>query len=366
VLADTGSIDSRRGATGYFIPIPDITIDKITATESRRYGQIAEYYQQHWRQMDPVMVAVKRFALNRKGLERVVIDANVAPLQEQKYGWILSILGQPTQVRIRPAPGDIVHFQAHVTGGKLSNIVPPHHLFGGIQDSAIDVDLRPTSFWQVIKIMRSTPGYLGAWPKPGFVDSFPLLNGRQVDSDGYSQLLFGVSRRQWGQFSALSFHQSVLERTTPFIRVAKVPSAAQVRLFVGDLSKSKLATWVNAFSYQRAMQTSVGNTRLLNSMAQQLGLPRAKTRMEVERILGTRLLCALGGKYELTRSGQWVSTAWRAGDKYVSPLLGWFRGAKANLTKANDRMILRAQIDMQRKPNGATLTLPLLKFFGEK
>jgi len=43
-------------------------------------------------------------------------------------------------------------------------------------------DLPPKGLMQTLQLIRSTPGYLGGWPKPGFLDMLPL--GRVVAGHG--------------------------------------------------------------------------------------------------------------------------------------------------------------------------------------
>jgi len=93
-------IDSLRGEQGSFTPIPDVELRGVTASEAERYSARALYYQENWRQMDPLMVGMKRYALGEGNIERLVIDANISPLAEEKYGWLMSMIGPPTDVRI--------------------------------------------------------------------------------------------------------------------------------------------------------------------------------------------------------------------------------------------------------------------------
>ena len=68
--------------------------------------------------MDPLMVGIRRTALD-DNRERIVIDGELAPLDESKYGWVLSMLGPPTREMVTPAKGDIVSMQISARGGLL-------------------------------------------------------------------------------------------------------------------------------------------------------------------------------------------------------------------------------------------------------
>jgi len=365
-------IDSLRGARGSFQPIADIELQGLTPSETTRYLEQANYFQSNWKQMDPLMVGIKRFGLDRDGLERITIDANVSPLAEEKYGWVLSLLGPPSTHQIASVPGDIVTIQARVKGGPFSPGIPAHQLFLGVQDTAIPTDLRNAGFLQALLLMRQTPGYLGSWPRLGFLDLLPLgLSGRP-NLAGISQLPLGAWRWQGGDFSVLSFQRHVLEHAAAHLRPQATDNPAQIRLHVGNLAESRLSGFVNALNYRRARQASEGNARLLNSLSQQLHVPRELSLNTAERLLDTQLVCALGGEYELVTDGElstWRSTSWPATPdaippEYQAPLLGWFRGLETDLTKIGDQLILHAEIDMQRKAGAAKIDLPFFNLFG--
>ena len=368
-------IDSLRGGQGTFEPIPDVELRGVTADESARYSAQALYYQENWRQMDPLMVGMKRYALGEGNIERLVIDANISPLAEEKYGRLMSMIGPPTDVRIVTPDDELISVQASLRGDSFSPSVVPHHLFFGVRDIPPNTNLQPTGFLEMLRLLRETPAYLGAWPQLGFLDWLPFgLGGGEPDPYGFSRLLLGGWRWQGGGFSVLSFHRDVLDRTIPELRVEPTDNPAQIRVNIGDVSQSNLSAWLSYMSYERATQTSVGNAKLLHAMSQQLGVPREQALQTTESLLDTKLVCSLEGKYELTDRGDglptWRSTKWPVAGKpipadYNAPLLGWFRGLDLDLTKYGDRMVMHAELDMQRAPEEKVkLKLPLFDLFG--
>ncbi|MFV1966816.1 MAG: hypothetical protein ACC628_15430 [Pirellulaceae bacterium] len=376
ILETERVLDSLRGARGSFLPIPDVDVRGATRTEVARYAEHAAYYQANWRQLDPLMVGVRRFAVNREGRERLIIDANISPLGEEKYGWLLSLLGPATPRRVRPATGDIISLQGWVTGGMLSPIIPPHHLFVGVQDIPIDTELLPRDAGKTLRLLRATPGYLGAWPETGFLDQLPFELAGAPDLDGFSTLPLGLWRWQGDAFSVLSFHRNVLAHVGPQLQVEETEGPAQVRAHVGDLAGSHLATLVNALNYQRAYQASLGNVRLLHTLSHQLGVPREQALRTANQLLDTRLICSLDGKYELVKAdggpSRWRSRGWPAGgnarlpEDYEAPLLTWFRGLELEVTKSGDRLTAHAELEMQRAKRQSPLDLPLFHLFGRE
>jgi len=197
--------DSIRGQRGFFAPIPDLPLKSVTAEESTWYQERATFFANSIRSLDPMFVAIKRYQRG-ENVERVVFDARLAPFGEEKYGWLISMLGPPLEHEISPMPKDIIRLQASMKGGDSNPNIPMHQIFAAVQDELDpSIDLRPTSFLKTLQTMRETPGYIGAWPAPGYTNWMPAL-GREPDQFGYAySRLLKIWKLTWGQFSVLSF-----------------------------------------------------------------------------------------------------------------------------------------------------------------
>lgn len=362
--------DPVRGARGTFIPIPDVELTGITRSELQDWERCARFLESAWPEMDPLMVGVKRFALEGERLERIVIDANVSPLVEEKYGWLLSMIGPPTDVLIQPNPDDVITVQMALQGGLLKPAIAPHHLLLGIRDAAGGDGLIPDGLLSSLRLLRSTPGYIGAWPKLGLLDLIPFIN-TPPDANGFSQLPLGLWRWQGRGFSIVSFQPDVISEAARHLEAVPTENPAQIRLRVGDLMNSRLAGWVNTLNYGRAYQTSLGNVRLFNTLSQQFRVVPEQSQTTAADLLNTRFTCSLLGEYEFQdRAGfrSWRSTHWPTGNRvpeeYQAPLLSWFRGATADLSKPTGEMSLHAEIDMLRKEREPAVKLPLFNLFG--
>lgn len=357
-------IDSRRGERGTFLPIADVRIDGVTPEESDWYRRRADYYSEHWQQMDPIILGVQRSLVpagpetGAEQYERLQIHAEIAPLVPEKYGTIAEQLGPPTRVAMQFAPDDIVAVQAHVVSNQLQGSIPPHHLFAGIKD-AVPPD--PRAIDGILKTyiaLRMLPSYLGAWPQPGLLDRLPLGLGRGTPvGPGMSRLLGGLYRYSGDGFSVLSFQHDILVETLPFLAATEAEDRAQIRAYVGNLVDSRLEGWVNTQLYTRARETSLAGAELLNVLSVQLKLDDNAPAVAAN-ILNAELQCPLGGHYIATEDDgavNWVSTAWGSKtppslppDDYLSPLLTWFRGLRANLTQYSDRLVVDATVDTER------------------
>jgi hypothetical protein len=165
---------------------------------------------------------------------------------------------------------------------------------------------------------------------------------------------------------------NLLARVTPELVPEQVADDAQVRVHVDDLSQAALHAWVNNLSYGRAYLASFGNAKLLHTLSQQLGVPREEALRAAEHLLDARLVCSLAGEYQWNeQTGLWTSTAWTPGQldrrpaDYSAPLLEWFRGLDADLTIYEDRALVRAALDLKRKPHERPrFQLPRFNLFG--
>lgn len=366
-------LDSKRGARGSFLPIADMRVNRVTAAEAQRYNEQAALYREEWKVMDPLMVGIKRFVLEQPAdkkdpaskepvpiIERITIDGNITPLNEAKYGRYMAMLGPPTTQMITRDGNDIVSVQAMVKGMNLLGQIPPHHLFLGIQDLTPVLGNRRTGLFGTLQMLQQTPGYIGSWPKAGYLEMIPGgLFASRPDADGFSQLPFGLWKREGGGFSVLSFDWNVLATATPNLRVVEAEIPAQIRVHVGDLASAKVAPLINQLYYDRAMSASAGNVRMLHMLNQQLHVPLPECEDCAHDILNAELNCPLGGDYKLMEEVggglYWRSTVWpekyeAAPADYKAPLLDWFRGLDGHLTKQQGRLIAHLEIDMARKP----------------
>ena len=380
-LAFSGSWhDSLRGRRGSFLPIADIQFSDCSAEEAQSYRDQSAFYATQWQQTDPLMVGIRRFSRDpNEKVERLAIEAYVAPLGREKYGWLSSMLAPPVRTQIQLPPDDVINCQAHLAGQSTSRSFSPDHvMFAGLKDMVPPVPGETKGLLATLRTLQSLPAYLGGWPRPGYLDRLPLgLGGGPPDAMGFSKLFIGVWRWQMNGFSVLSFDRSILENCAIHLRPIPAEDFAQGRIRIGDLGKSRLSAWFNTFWFRRAAQTTRGNLMLLDSLQQQLKVPPEEALSFAERILDAKLQCSLGGKYILgkadsnSQKAMWESSAWPkqiviSGSKlpslgfddtksmppenYQAPWLQWFRGAQLHLTQLPERLIVVGTIDIEPIP----------------
>ena len=378
-FVDNSWQDTLRGRRGYFKPIPDMPLDKITAEEAKWFRERASFIASNMRSLDPMSIGIQRFKKddpNGKSVERVVFDARLLPFGEGSYEWLLTMMGPPLKNSVKRTPEDIIRVEASLQGGMTSPGVPTHQVFGAVQDYLDpNLNLQPKTILETFETIRETPGYFGAWPNPGYTDWMPRLGG-QPDAFGYTYSpLLSLWRLQWNDFSVLSFDQRRLESLKPNLQLEPAERPAQLRLEVGDLLNSKIKAWANTITYRRSWQTSIANVQLLNMLVQQFEISPESAMEVAERMLNVDLVCSLGGEYELTTlpSGRkiWRSSAWPSfsqpvlPDDYVAPVLKWFRGLKFEAVKDETQFSLHGYVDIQRSEAKKKLpSFDMFKGFG--
>ena len=371
--------DTIRGQRGYFKPIPDVVIDKVTTEESEWYAERASFIASNIKALDPMSIGIQRFKKDDpdgKSVERVVFDARLLPFGEGTYEWLLTMIGPPMTQSVKRSPDDIVRVEASLQGGLTSPGVPTHQIFAAVQDYLDpNLNLKPKTFLETFETFRETPGYLGAWPNAGYTDWMPRLGGAP-DAFGYTYSpLLSLWRLQWNDFSVLSFDQRRLETLKPHLDLEPVERPAQLRVEVGDLLNSKIKAWANTITYRRSWQTSIANVQLLNMLVQQFGIAPESAMEVAERMLNVDLVCSLGGEYELTTlpSGRkiWRSSAWPSfsqpvlPDEYVAPVLKWFRGLNFEAFHDETQFSIHGYIDIQRSEAKKKLpSFDMFKGFG--
>ena len=355
---DEGLSDSLRGHPGRFIPIADQQIESITEADAQQYRRFSDRFLQEVGRVPPITIAAQR--LPREGGETMAARILIEPAEGFKMGKFAESLGPSSQERILPVEGDLAHFEL-VLERRFALLAPdddPHHLFGALRDflSPLVVnkdDLAPARATELVR------GYLGAWPRPGILalltGSNPLL---EPEPQPLENNMFLAGR---DDLMLLSFKPDVIAEVLPQLTRQQADRPAHVRLSIQDLTGTELSKLVDAFGYSRARETSVSGSRFMNSLANQLHVPRPLCQEVAEEIIDGKLVCALGGEYALVEPASglpvWVSTALSDDNRFLLsevpedyrlPLLGWFRGLRGDAEVGDDAVTAHLEIDMDK------------------
>lgn len=357
-------VDSIRGAPGSFLPIPDVAVQAVTADEAAEYERFRRAYQGDWQAVDPIMATVAR-APRGEGVERITIELLVTPVHEASYGVIARNLGPPTTAKLAAIPGDVATLEANIRVGALLDPGSPkriHHVFGALRDFRSPLVVRRGDVRFAAAPQQFIRGYVGSSPPLRLLDFFFPTEPAAVDEEGYvpPRPAGDAWRRRLGEMAVFSFKRDVLETVTPQLAQVQAERPAQIRLHIDDLSDKAVSELVNAFGYKLARSASGSATRFINSLHQQLHVPRPESRAVAEELVGGTFVCPLGGTYELVDVPgglpTWVSSAimpqnrWllmEVPEDYQFPLLQWFRGLSAEVSVTEQMLQAHIEIDVE-------------------
>ncbi len=355
VLEDGEVHDSLRGHRGFFLPVPDVPLEKVSRCEARAYREFADQFLADWGRIDPMMAAIKREELPEKQ-ERVVLDILANPFAKKHADFLSQWIGPADKMRLAPMPNDLAAGEVILANGRL---------FGGVWD----VGPPQANAGRIAQIgpLRGMPlrnmlvGYIGTTGQMGFLsllDRWAQTPRLIPGNAGRDPLIW---RRQSDQFTIFSFHRDVPATVVAQLQYEEAERPSQIRLRVGDISKARLPPFLNSLGYLRTRETSLGNLRLMHAMAQQLHVPGPDCRAAAELLLDARLACPLGGEYVFRKTpdgGRWTSTALdtapsqgplntRVPAGYQAPPLNWFRGLELDVAMAGGSLSAHAEIAMQ-------------------
>ncbi len=391
-ITSDGVVDSLRGRRGFFLPIPDVPVRKITRVEAEAYRDFLEYYHGRWGRLDPMMVGVKREAISG-GIERITLDVRANPFAREHFERLSQHLGPPQKDRLAPVPGNLASFELQMT---------EQLLFGGLRNVGLPFDVVDGRVVPRGGIGNLLVGYLGTTGQAGILGFLDQLVGspatqsarpapsnvpprrgrrgrlgnlaRQLLGGGpspapsmaqppSSSSFLGIHRYQDQRFTIYSFQEEILNQVAGGLYYEPAPRPAQIRLHVGDLSDAAATPTFGALAYLRTRQTSLANLRLIFSLNQQLGLPIEAGLDKAELVLNAKLICPLGGKYVCQKGAdgvlRWTSTAFEEARKdasgketvpkdHLAPPLNWFRGLDMDATM-NPRDF-SAHVELLMKP----------------
>jgi hypothetical protein len=368
------TVDSARGARGTFLPVPDIEFSSVTPSEARQYQAFIRDYRETTGRVDPIALAVQRYPFvpppgappppPDAGLrELIVIDVRISPFTHG--GSFFQSLGPPSRRQLRRVPSDIVSAEV---------VYPDQHTFSGLRDLKppenryLPLEREPRTVLEyLLPYFTMTPpdylfGYVGGTSGGAVLDEYI--------TDRFGQPQNGLSRGDgyWyrlesGGYTTYSFHPEILRSVGPQLVMEDAPHPAQMRLHVGDLSRTNVARLLDMMGFIRARQASDGNTALLNAMVQQLHIPREEALPAAESIIDAKLVCPQGGKYVLSQDKagypRWQSTAPRefTEGRYRFPPLGWLRGLDVDVAAVDGMLTAHVEVDMQW-PAGSDIPPP--------
>jgi len=345
-------VNDIRGRLGAFVPVNDMTIDKVTHAEAVEYGKFAEYYREKWGRMDPIIAGVKRTPLE-ENREKVVVDVLMSPLAPEHFQSLGQKLGSADSKQLAMIPGDMATAEIVLTDQRV---------FAGLRDVGRPPAASVASLLPIGRLRDFLVGYIGTDGPIGVLGILNIGISAQADAAGYAGSPLGGWRRQFDRFTLFSFQRELLEEVAPQLQYQQAQRPAQVRVRIEDLSTARITPALNDLGYARTRETSLNNLRLLHALDQQLHVPPAACLEAAEFLLDAKLICPLGGQYVLQKDkvGQlrWTSTALGAAplgglqkvhapEGYQAAPLQWFRGLNLDAVMTDKHVSAHAEVIMQ-------------------
>ncbi len=350
--------ETERGYPGRFVPIADHLPTSCSPTERRRYEQFVTEVQSEAGSLVPLTATLHRDEL-AKGLDRITVDVQLQRYSATNLASWAKKLGPPSPVRLAPISGDVVSAEL-VLDGALGGGVP-FHVFGGIRDGHVPLVIRDGNLQAATAIFDAVQGYVGAWPKPQFLQRLLGRPRGPYDADGYCRTagLFDLWIRRADDFMLFSFKRQVLVEVGSQLAMVQAQRPAQAWFTLQDLVGTQYEQVATALAYARSRATSASGSRFMNSLIEQLHVKKSDARQIADELAGGEFVCPLGGDYLLLEVPggiqAWTSTAAAPNnqfllteipDDYKFPMLEWFRGLTADLSRGNDTLNLSLVVDI--------------------
>ncbi len=355
--------DSLRGLRGAFLPVPDVLLDKATATEVSSYHHFVAKYNQQWGRVDPVTVLFSRQGVaNGKGVDRVGLEIIVTPYARRRYALLNTHLAEPTGLELMPASNDLLSVQAAV---RLGQGHPSHLLSIGIQDDDVPFTImhgavrlqdekEGTTFAKTRTYAAITPPSTDVLrmlasvllkgealpraqpvarqpvrraaalppplPLPSAVPGFPHALSffawafRNMPPGGLGAAKYLSWMETRGNVTIVSLNDEIRDRLFDQIREIRTREPGKVRMSMRALDGSRVEPYIQAYTFVESRRASTENALLMNQLNEWLRLPADASRRVAESLFNAKLRCPLGGEYEMIDADgrtYWRGTAWQ-------------------------------------------------------
>ena len=366
---DEEFIDSLRGARGYYLPIADVEVGEVSQQEAEHYRQLRSKLQTSPGALPPIAAAVRHHSNENGDPETITVDVEAQGVSRQQLGKIGAWLGQPASNKLRSVEGDVLAVESVVDfpASLAAEDGSEHHIFGALRDFRSPLVVQRGSIRPDAPPAELVRGYLGAWPRPGLLQwltgaEAPVGPEPEPVDGGFGEVLVDqMWQAKQEDYLLLSFKPDVIQQVLPQLNVEPAERPAQLWVSLQELTGTELAESASALGYMRTRETSAAGSRMMNSLANQLQVPRAQCREVAERLIDGAFVCPLGGEYELyaPRRGLevWISSALPAENRFLLsevpddfrlPLLDWFRGLSGDVCLDEQSLSLHLEVKMTK------------------
>ncbi len=392
------AVDSLRGAATKFVPVPDITVNRVTRSEAASYVKFSQGYRRQWRLMDPVSLSISRRPLSG-GRGQIDLDICITPYAQEQYARMSQYLAPSNGSHILAHENDLVG-----VGGTLKSQGTTRNLYAALRDQAVEFTLangevvpqnlsysnlgrsrfylamnpQSTNALQDVGQLlgMSSPAPSQPSPRPTVAPNanvaqagpFGLITGMMFAATQYALPIMRATavssqietRGNWLVLAPKSdFRNEILES----LREERRLSLPMVTFHMQDITQADVYPYIRAYTYLQRRKASAGNAELLNMISRQVDVPGHSALLVAEYLCDTHLNCPLGGKYKQETAGHgpnyWSGTTWQASsayeednvpDQYQFQFVNWLRQVQGEFNL--HRTTLEAHVELQIQDRG--------------
>jgi len=356
-------------------PMSDNLPENCTPAEREAYLRFVEATTAEAGALVPLTACINRQPLPGDSAEQIDAEVNLQRYSTTNLASWAKKLAPPTPVRLAPIAGDLISGEVVLEG--MMGGGEPVHLFGGLRDGLVPLDLRGGSLSFATSALQAVEGYVGAWPKPQMLERLLGRPRGPYDNQGIARAggvggLLNLWTRRADDFLLFSFKRNVLAEVGNQLAMVDAARPAQAWLTVRDLVGTQYEQAAAAYGFARSRQTSASGSRFMNSLVEQLNVDPVTAGQLASELAEGEFVCPLGGDYVLVEVPggvqAWTSSAMSPSNQFLLteippdyrfPVLEWFRGMTAELVRGDDSLRLSAQLIVsETRPSGSPLQQP--------
>lgn len=405
---DSTVFDSYRGRPGTLCPIPDLTVSRVTRAEIEAYEDFKRAYRREWRAVDPVLLSFAELPDSRTNKRKVLINVHITPYAQEEYGFLQRVFSRsPGTQRLAMVEGELLGLSASLHN---SNLTAQVHF--GLVDDEVNWEIKDGEIMRRGDFRHSTFAQRNSYTHvtPFNTQVMSLLSElsqslQNRDSEVSSQNIRASSRSAatapppaFMIFVVESFTAGFTQSLSRLLLPAKPSTNSRLRelplnreklvytnnskvrslvnesgkletgnrpahmvMRLNDVSQSKVADYIRAYTFVSSRRLSGDNVAALNRLAADLNMSPEKSKALLEQLIDANLQCPAGGKIQLSQSqnpqlSYWESSIWQeptlyretaVPEEYTFGFLGWLRGLTLESTLHTASRTLHSRLELE-------------------
>ena len=392
VILDADRVyDSLRGYPGFFVPVSDIEVTKVTRGEAQAYSSFSNRYRQEWRAMDPVILSFSRMPGSTLDVQKVDLEILITPYAQQEYRFLTEHLAPAGRERVPALVGsDIMGISARLKDKNGKH----YQVHAGLHEDEVSFTMSDGEVHRKGPLNRLQYGQSHAYgavsPRGSaglnllsqFVKSVQnrrintrnelTQSARSSTSSMFFRFLLSalipspVTASKDGEWSLVTASSRTTRDSADMLDVSEDDEAAQIHFQMRDVNQTKIAEYLRAHTFLRSRRAAATNMVLVNEIAFATHTPVGDVQRMIETCTGAELVNPMGGEFgvfplstgsqlsppTLTVSDSLGVSLYKATEipqDYRFPFLDWMRNLDVRFALENRTRTLRSAVSMTLK-----------------